>query len=84
LQAQRAQGGLVRGDDHNLDGSRVERGEDPMNIVRGGAAKRVIETHAWNTILSREDAARDCNGDTQVPSAAAYCGVPRGAVEGQG
>jgi hypothetical protein len=36
----------------------MEQGEDPINIVRGAAAKQVIETHAWNTILSPQEAAR--------------------------
>jgi hypothetical protein len=42
---------------------RVQRGEDPINVTRGTAAKTVIETHAWNTILSREEAARHSGED---------------------
>jgi hypothetical protein len=43
--------------------ARLEKGEDPINIVRGAAAEQVIETHAWNTILSREEAARHRDED---------------------
>jgi hypothetical protein len=43
--------------------ARIEQGEDPINTVRGAAAKQVIETHAWNTILSREEAARHRDED---------------------
>jgi hypothetical protein len=43
--------------------ARLEKNEEPINIVRGAAAKQVIETHAWNTILSREEAARHRDED---------------------
>jgi hypothetical protein len=41
----------------------IEKGEDPINTVRGPAATQVIETHAWNTILSREEAAQHRDED---------------------
>ena len=37
--------------------ARLAKGEDPINTVRGDAAKQIIETHAWNTILSPAEAA---------------------------
>ena len=43
--------------------ARLAKGEDPINTVRGAAAKQVIETHAWNTILSREEAAQHRDED---------------------
>jgi len=43
--------------------ARLAKDEDPINIVRGAAAKQVVETHAWNTILSREEAARHRDED---------------------
>jgi hypothetical protein len=42
---------------------RLKRGEDPINVVRGAAAKAIIETNAWNTILSPEEAARHSGED---------------------
>ena len=42
---------------------RMQRGEDPINVARGAAAKAIIETHAWNTILSPEEAARHSGED---------------------
>ena len=41
----------------------IEKGEDPINTVRGAAAKQVIETHAWNTILSPAEAAQHRDED---------------------
>lgn len=43
--------------------ARLDQGEDPINTVRGTAAKQLIETHAWNTILSREEAAQHRDED---------------------
>ena len=43
--------------------ARLEKGEDPINTVRGAAAKQVIETNAWNTILSHEEAAQHRDED---------------------
>ena len=44
--------------------ARIEKGADPINIVRDAAAnQRIIETHAWNTILSREEAAQHRDED---------------------
>jgi phenylpropionate dioxygenase-like ring-hydroxylating dioxygenase large terminal subunit len=43
--------------------ARLAKGEDPINTVRGAAAKQVIETHAWNTILSREEVAQHRDED---------------------
>jgi hypothetical protein len=37
---------------------RVERGLDPINVVRDEAANRAIPTGAWNTILTPAEAAR--------------------------
>src|SRR6185437_8963922 len=36
---------------------RVEQGLDPINVVRDPAAARGIATGAWNTVLTREEAA---------------------------
>jgi nitrite reductase/ring-hydroxylating ferredoxin subunit len=36
----------------------VQAGREPLNVVREAAANRAIPTHAWNTILSPEEAAR--------------------------
>ena len=33
---------------------RLERGEDPINIVRDESKNQRITTHAWNTILTPE------------------------------
>jgi hypothetical protein len=38
--------------------ARLEKDEDPINIMQGAATNQVIETHAWNTILSREETAQ--------------------------
>jgi phenylpropionate dioxygenase-like ring-hydroxylating dioxygenase large terminal subunit len=43
--------------------ARLEKGEDPINIVRDAGVQPVIETHAWNTILSREEAAQHRDED---------------------
>ena len=37
---------------------RVERGLDPINVVRDEGANRRIPTNAWNTILTPAEAAR--------------------------
>jgi hypothetical protein len=42
---------------------RVRQGLDPVNIVRDPAVNRRIPTHAWNTILSPEEAARHIDED---------------------
>jgi hypothetical protein len=42
---------------------RMQRGEDPINVARGAAAKAIIETHPWNTILSPEEAAQNSGED---------------------
>jgi hypothetical protein len=35
---------------------RVQDGQDPMNTWRDPAANHNITTHAWNTVLSPEEA----------------------------
>jgi hypothetical protein len=37
--------------------NRIERGLDPINIMRGPTANKRIPTGAWNTILSPAEAA---------------------------
>ena len=36
---------------------RVEQGLDPINIVRDAQGVRGVATHAWNTVLTRDEAA---------------------------
>ena len=42
---------------------RVEKGLDPINVVRDPDINRRIPTHAWNTILSPAEAAQHQDED---------------------
>jgi hypothetical protein len=42
---------------------RVEKGLDPVNVVRDADSNRRIPTHAWNTILSPAEAAQHQDED---------------------